>query len=126
VKGNANFMSPEQARGQPVDARSDLFSMGMVLYYCLTNNLLYSGENDLDVLYKAANGPTLDDYGRMRDLPEPAATILQRALAFNPADRFQTAAEFGDMIGPHIGGGKAAAGQLIQTLFGAELRHEAA
>src|SRR3954454_16349843 len=62
VKGNANFMSPEQARGLSVDARSDLFSMAQVLYYCLTGDLLYTGSNDLDVLYKAATGPTFDDF----------------------------------------------------------------
>src|SRR4051812_32650555 len=45
VKGNANFMSPEQARGQAVDHRSDLFSLGHVLYYCLAGDLLYTGEN---------------------------------------------------------------------------------
>jgi hypothetical protein len=125
VKGNANFMSPEQARGQSVDARSDLFSLGMVLYYCLMNAPLYGGENDLDVLYKAAQGPTDDDYRRIRDLPEPAATILSRALAFEPADRFQSAGEFADMLGAHTGGGKMAATQLMQRLFGEELGHEA-
>jgi Protein kinase domain len=125
VKGNANFMSPEQARGQSVDARSDLFSMGMVLYYCLMNAPLYGGENDLDVLYKAAQGPTEDDYRRIRDLPEPAATILSRALAFEPSDRFQTAGEFADLLGAHTGGGKMAATQLMHRLFGEELGHEA-
>src|SRR6185503_2676904 len=47
---NANFFSPEQARGQLVDARSALFSVAAVLFYCLTGELLYGGENDLDVL----------------------------------------------------------------------------
>src|SRR5205085_10352069 len=58
VKGNANFMSPEQARGHAVDGRSDLFSLGLVLLYCLTGELLYWGDNDLDTLYRAATGPT--------------------------------------------------------------------
>src|SRR6185436_3694652 len=58
VKGNANFMSPEQARGHAVDGRSDLFSLGLLLHYCLTGELLYWGENDLETLYRAANGPT--------------------------------------------------------------------
>src|SRR6185369_13697714 len=45
VKGNANFMSPEQAQGHAVDGRSDLFSTGVLLYYCLTGELLYGGDN---------------------------------------------------------------------------------
>ena len=47
VKGNARFMAPEQARGQPVDPRSDLFSLGLVIYYCLVGDYLYDGANDL-------------------------------------------------------------------------------
>jgi serine/threonine-protein kinase len=126
VKGNANFMSPEQARGHAVDGRSDLFSLALVLYYCLTNELFYDGDNDLDVLYQAATGPTVEGYQRIRALPDPAAQILEKALAVNPAHRFQTADEFGAMLAAHIGGGKGDAGNLMQLLFGEELGREAA
>jgi serine/threonine protein kinase len=72
VKGNTSFMSPEQARGQDVDARSDLFSLALVMFYCLTGRLLYEGDNDLDVLYKAASGPTPKDWEVIQQLPRPA------------------------------------------------------
>ena len=126
VKGNANFMSPEQARGHEVDARSDLFSIALVLYYCLTNRLLYDGDNDLDVLFKAASGPTAEIQDQISQLPSPARDVLGRALAFDPAERFQTAAEFAEVLAPHIGGAKAEAAHLMQTLFGDELQREAA
>ena len=126
VKGNANFMSPEQARGQVVDHRSDLFSLGHVLYYCLAGDLLYTGENDLDVLYRAANGITPDDLTRIRRLPDPAASVLEKALAFEPAERFQSATEFADALAAHASGGKGATARMIQQLFGDELRRQTA
>ncbi len=124
VKGNANFMSPEQARGQPVDHRSDLFSLGLVLYYCLTGRLLYSGENDLDVLYRAASGITPEDLIELRKLPEPAGHILEKALALDPAERFQSATEFADALAAHIGAGKSGTAKLMQRLFSEEIRRE--
>jgi hypothetical protein len=124
VKGNANFMSPEQARGQAVDHRSDLFSLGHVLYYCLAGDLLYTGENDLDVLYRAANGITPEDLTRIRRLPDPAAAVLEKALAFEPAERFQSATEFADALAAHASGGKGATARMIQQLFGDELRRQ--
>jgi Protein kinase domain len=126
VKGNANFMSPEQARGQHVDARSDLFSVGLVLYYCLTNRLLYDGDNDLDVLFKAASGPGPEFHAQIDELPSPAREVLGRALATDPAERFQTAAEFAEVLAPHVGGAKGEAVQLMHVLFGEALQREAA
>jgi Protein kinase domain len=126
VKGNANFMSPEQARGQNVDARSDLFSIALVLYYCLTNRLLYDGDNDLEVLYKAANGPTPEDWQSIRRLAPPARDLLFKALAVNPAERYQSAAEFAAALAPFVAGAKTEACRLMQTLFGEELGEEAA
>ena len=124
VKGNANFMSPEQARGQVVDHRSDLFSLAHVLHYCLTGYLLYSGENDLDVLYRAAGGLTDEDFAHLEQLPEPARGVLTKALAFDPAHRFQSATEFADALAAHGGGGKSATARMMRQLFGAEIQRE--
>jgi serine/threonine-protein kinase len=124
VKGNANFMSPEQARGQVVDHRSDLFSLAHVLHYALTGRLLYHGENDLDVLYRAASGLTDQDFAYLAQFPEPARGILTKAFAFEPAERFQTATEFADALAAHTGGGKAETVRLMRSLFGPELERE--
>jgi len=126
VKGNTNFMSPEQARGQAVDARSDLYSLGLVLFYCLTGDLLYVGHNDLEVLHRAAGGLLRDDFARIRELPDPAPQILERALALDPNHRFQSATEFADEIAIHMGGGRGSAVQLMRDLFAKDLSHETA
>jgi protein kinase-like protein len=126
VKGNVNFMSPEQAKGKDVDARSDLFSMGLVLYYCLTNQFFYDGDNDLDVLFKAACGPTKEHRERLDRLPSPAREILGKALAVDRDERFQSGAEFAESLAAHIGAGKSEAAKLMKTLFGQELLREAA
>ena len=120
VKGNANFMSPEQARGLPVDARSDLFSLALALFYSLSGELLYSGTNDLEVLYRAASGLGVEDIERIRMLADPAPQILERAMATDPGDRFQSATEFADALAVHMGGGRAALTRLMQDLFTAD------
>ncbi len=125
VKGNAYFMSPEQARGQAVDHRSDLFSLGHVLHYCLTGRLLYFGANDSAVLYRAAKGVTPEDLVEIRKLPHPAAQVLEKALALEPDERFQSATEFADALPTHLGAGKRDTARLMQHLFGDELRREA-
>jgi hypothetical protein len=126
VKGNANFMSPEQARGHAVDGRSDLYSLALGLYYCLSGELMYSGDNDLEVLYRAAGGLTADDVARIRRLADPAPQILERALALDPGQRFDSAQEFADALALHMGGGRAALTRLMQQLFARDERRETA
>ncbi len=126
VKGNANFMSPEQARGQAVDARSDLYSLALALYYSLSGELLYSGNNDLEVLYRAAGGVDVDDIARIRKLADPAPQILERAMALDPGERFQSATEFADALAVHMGGGRAALTRLMQDLSTADPRRNTA
>jgi hypothetical protein len=125
VKGNVSFMSPEQARGQPVDARSDLFSLGLVVYYALTAEQIYRASGTFEQLLQAASGPTPEDLGKLAAYPV-VSRVLRRALAVDPAQRYQTASEFAADIAPHIAGGKTEAAGIVQQLFGEELRASAA
>ena len=124
VKGNVSFMSPEQARGQAVDARSDLFSLGLVMYYCLTNEPLYMGEGTFDQLMIAASGPGTEHLQRISALPPVAAAILARALSVTPAGRYQNAAEFAAELAPHVSGITSPAASLMLSLFGEDFRKE--
>jgi serine/threonine protein kinase len=121
VKGNSNFMSPEQARGLPLDGRSDLFSLGVVIHYCLTGALLYKAETELDTMYRAAAGPTEADLARIDELPAPAGPIVRRALAFDPEARYPDARAFAQVIEPHVEGAREELRALMDELFGHEL-----
>jgi serine/threonine protein kinase len=124
VKGNVSFMSPEQARGAHVDARADLFSLGLVLFYCLTGEVLYQGNTTYDLLLKAANGPGPDERARVAALPAPAAAIVDRALEIDPGRRYQTAAEFTAVLAPHVRSSGAELAAVMQRLFSEEFRQE--
>jgi protein kinase-like protein len=123
VKGNASFMSPEQARGLAVDRRADLFSLGLVMYRALAGESFYPGGTTAEIFYGAATGPTAEHFERLERLPEAAARILAKALMPAPADRYATAEDFASDLFPHIPrGAKAGVATLLNALFGAELR----
>ena len=121
VKGNVGFMSPEQARGQVVDPRSDLFSLGLVIYYGLLNEQIYPGSGTFEQLLEAASGPTAEQLAKTDALPL-ASPVLRRVLAVDPAARYQGAAEFAADLAPFVSGVRAEAAALMQQLFGDELR----
>jgi serine/threonine-protein kinase len=124
VKGTARFMSPEQARASAVDARADLFSLGLVIFYCLTGETLYSGDATHEVLFRASQGPSAEELARLVDLPAPFPAILLKALRTDPAERYQTAAAFGAALSPHVGDVGRDLVDLMQTLFAADLQQE--
>jgi serine/threonine-protein kinase len=126
VKGNVSFMSPEQARGLDVDGRADLFSLGLVIFYCLTGSVLYQGDTTYELLVKAATGPGPIELARIASLPPPCNTIVVRALQPDPAQRYQSAAEFAAALAPHVTGGATAAATLMRTLFAEDFRAEEA
>ena len=126
VKGNVRFMSPEQARGDAVDPRSDLFAVGLVIYYALSGDALYSADTAYTLLLKAAQGPGEKELQNLRSLPKEAQRILQRALQPDPADRYQTAAEFAQALSPFIAGATDALARTMERLFGEEIRAEEA
>jgi serine/threonine-protein kinase len=121
VKGNLAFMAPEQARSGQVDQRSDLFSVGMVMLYCLTGQSLYRGE-DMNPLLRAALGPQPQQLAALRDLPAEIAPVLERALAAEPAQRYQDAAEFARALDHLMTEGRAALIELIPQLFAEEMQ----
>ncbi len=121
VKGNVSFMSPEQARGQPLDQRSDLFSLGLVIYYALINEPTYRAEGTFEQLLEAATGPSEEQLAKLAATPV-AAKVLRRALSINPNLRYQSAAEFAADLPADAARGKAEAAALMRTLFGDELK----
>jgi eukaryotic-like serine/threonine-protein kinase len=125
VRGNVGFMSPEQARGRPVDHRSDLFSTGLVILYAATGEPTYPGDTFYDLLTAAASGLSDDQKARIAALPAPLPAILTHALEVDPAKRFQSSAEFSAAIVPHLSpGGATELGARVAALFGDELRAE--
>ncbi|HXU03077.1 MAG TPA: serine/threonine-protein kinase, partial [Polyangia bacterium] len=126
VKGNVSFMSPEQARGINVDGRADLFSVGLVIFYCLTGEILYRGSTTYELLVKAATGPGPEELARIAALPAPCGDIVRKALEVDPTKRYQTAGEFGAALASHVTGGGAEAGALMSTLFAEDFRAEEA
>ncbi len=93
VIGTAQYLSPEQARGEPVDARSDVYATGCVLYELLTGQPPFIGDSPVSVAYQHvredARPPSLIN----RDVPPPVDAVVLKALAKNPVNRYQSAAE---------------------------------
>jgi serine/threonine-protein kinase len=91
--GTLSYMSPEQARGEPVDARSDIFSLGIVLFEMLTRELPFTGDNFLAVLHSLHFGAPRDLRYLRPDLAPYVAAVVGGCLQKLPADRYQNAAE---------------------------------
>ncbi len=96
--GTAAYMSPEQAGGQRVDARSDIFSAGTMLYQLLAGRLPFTGDQPLSVMYAIQNNdaPPLARDGAK--LPAELRTVVRRAMARDPEKRYASAAEFRDQL----------------------------
>jgi len=94
--GTVNYMSPEQVRGRPLDGRSDVFSVGVILYELLAGERPFRGEGATQVLYKIVNEePPPPDLGALGNFAPRLQQILSRALAKDPDARYPGAAALG-------------------------------
>jgi serine/threonine protein kinase len=112
--GTPHYMSPEQARAQPIDGRSDIYSLGVVAYQCLTGTVPYDGEDSFSIGYKHITEP----------IPTPSLVtaderrifeVIKRMLMKDPYDRFQTCEE---LIASFQGHPIAAAGSVRSIAVG--------
>jgi len=106
VLGTPAFMSPEQARGETLDARSDVFSLGSTLYYLLTAKLPFEG-SQIDVLIQLQQGKVPRAVNEINPyIPKPVADFVRRVMAPRRDDRPRTAAALATEIKPYLDAAK--------------------
>jgi serine/threonine protein kinase len=102
IKGKFAYMSPEQANGANVDARSDIFSLGIVLWELLTGGRLFSGDSQQAIL-NAVKQSNIPNPARLNsDVPQDIDTAVMRALSRDRAERFTTAGELARALGQSV------------------------
>jgi eukaryotic-like serine/threonine-protein kinase len=96
LKGKFGYMSPEQVRGLPIDRRSDIFAVGIVLYELLTGERLFIGESDFSTLEKVRNVEIMPPSSYNKKIPQELERVVLKALARDPEDRYANAIDLHD------------------------------
>ncbi len=96
--GTPAYMSPEQAQGMPVDHRSDIYALGVMLYEMLAGVLPFQADTPVALLHQHVANPPPPLRERVPGIPRSLEKIVMRALSKNPDDRFATAGEFADAL----------------------------
>jgi serine/threonine-protein kinase PpkA len=95
IFGTPHYMSPEQGHGRPIDLRTDLYALGVILYELLTGTKPFDAENPMAVIYKHAKAPIPKLPEALSDLQH----IIDRLLAKDPADRYANAELVANILG---------------------------
>jgi len=110
VMGTAQYLSPEQARGEVVDARSDLYSAGVLLYELLTGRPPFTGDSPVSIAYQHVSEQPLSPSQLDPEITPQIDAVVMKSLAKSPDDRYQTAADFrADVDRAAVGGPVTAA-----------------
>ncbi|SDG49715.1 Stk1 family PASTA domain-containing Ser/Thr kinase [Microbacterium pygmaeum] len=128
IIGTAAYFSPEQAKGEPVDARADVYSTGVVLYELLAGRPPFRGESPVAVAYQHVSEAPLPPSEINETVPRSLDTVALRALAKDPFQRYQDAAAFREALDATIDGkvpSKRAVGALTSELYGPNPRQAA-
>ena len=130
LKGKFGYMSPEQVRGLPLDRRSDVFSVGIILYELITGERLFVGESDFSTLEKVRNVEIMPPTTYNRKIPEPLEKIVLKGLTKDADDRYQYAAELSEdlqrfMVQSGMIYTRRDLGNFMKTLFADEVARDA-
>ncbi|MBI3608788.1 MAG: protein kinase [Nitrospirae bacterium] len=130
LKGKLAYMSPEQAGGRMIDRRSDVFSLGIVLYELLTARRLFKGDSDLSTLEQVRTAQIEPPRRFDANIPEALEAVVLKALAREPEHRYQTASDFQaalERVMTDRGQGFSSLhlAQYLGTVFADELRVDA-
>jgi eukaryotic-like serine/threonine-protein kinase len=108
--GSLNYMSPEQVRGEAVDARSDLYSMGVSIYEMVTGQLPFRGHSNYSIMSAHLQETPQPPVVLRPDLPKGLSDIILMSMAKDPKDRFQSADAFANALRSVVSGGTISAG----------------
>ncbi len=98
ILGTPEFMSPEQIRGKPLDARSDIYAVGIVAFEMFTGKLPFQGRNAQEMMIARLRSQPVPIRSLRSDVPDAVEKALTKALQTNPDDRFATAIEFAEAL----------------------------
>ena len=129
IKGKVKYMSPEQAMGRKLDGRSDLFSLGTVMYELLTLEAPFMAATEVELIFTVRDARKRSAREVMPTLPEAIEVILDRVMQRQRADLFQTGKElgrelFGYIAKHHPGYGRAQFSRFMRALFKDEIEKE--
>ena len=128
ILGTAAYFSPEQAKGEPVDARADLYSTGVVLYELLTGRQPFRGDSPVAVAYQHVSEAPVPPSEVNETVPRTLDAVALRALAKDPFQRYQDAASFREALDATVDGRqptKRQVGALTSELYGPNPRQAA-
>jgi serine/threonine-protein kinase len=129
IKGKLSYMSPEQCMGHPLDARSDIFSFGSVVYEWITGYKLFTGENEMAILKSIIDGKIYPPSYFKEDVPEAVERILMKSLEKDKTKRYQSAWEMQFDIDTYLASSEFTPSNIhlsnfLKQIFGDEIERE--
>ncbi|HEY4243765.1 MAG TPA: protein kinase [Kofleriaceae bacterium] len=123
IKGKFAYMSPEQCRGRPVDARSDGFALGIILYEVTTQHRCFRADSDFDTMHRIVTGDVTRPSKIVPGYPPELEAIVLKSLSVDAAQRYQSVGEFMEAIEQYAASARlalstSALGRFMRELFG--------